>query len=39
MFNILVLKRQENFEVMFCIFSTLVFQISVLEWYLDVYLF
>ena len=38
MFNSLVLTR-ENFEVTFCIFSVLVFQISVLESYLDVYLF
>ena len=38
MFNSLVLKR-ENFEVTFDIFSVLVFQISVLESYLDIYQF
>ena len=39
MFNSLVLKWKRNFEVMFDIFSVLVFQISVLESYLDIYLF
>ena len=39
MFNSLVLTRERNFEVMFDIFSVLVFQISVLESYLDIYLF
>ena len=37
MFNSLVLTRERNFEVTFCIFS--VFQISVDESYLDIYLF
>ena len=39
MFNSLVLMQERNFEVTFCIFSVLVFQISVLESYLDIYLF
>ena len=39
MFNSLVLTRERNFEVTFCIFPLLVFQISVLESYLDIYLF
>ena len=34
-----VLTWERNFEVMFGIFSVLVFQISVLESYLDIYLF
>ena len=38
MFNSLVLTW-ENLEVTFRIFSVLVFQISVLESYLDIYLF
>ena len=39
MFNSLVLTWERNFEVTFGIFSALVFQISVLESYLDIYLF
>ena len=39
MFNSLVLAWKRNFEVTFGIFSVLVFQISVLESYLDIYLF
>ena len=39
MFNSLVLTWERNFEVTFDIFSVLVFQISVLESYLDIYLF
>ena len=39
MFNSLVLKWEKNFEVTFGIFSVFVFQISVLESYLDIYLF
>ena len=39
MFNSHVLKREKNFEVAFGISSVLVFQISVLESYLGVYLF
>ena len=39
MFNSLVLTRERNFEVTFGIFSFLVFQISVLESYLDICLF
>ena len=35
----LVLTWERNFEVTFGIFSVLVFQISVLESYLDIYLF
>ena len=39
MFDNLVLTWERNFEVTFRIFSVLVFQISVLESYLDIYLF
>ena len=39
MFNSVVLTWETNFEVMFGIFSVLLFQISVLESYLDIYLF
>ena len=39
MFNSLVLTWERNFEVTFGIFSVIVFQISVLESYLDIYLF
>ena len=39
MFNSLVLTWERNFEVTFGIYSALVFQISVLEIYLDIYLF
>ena len=39
MFNSLVHKWERNFEVTFHIFSFLVFQIGVLESYLDIYLF
>ena len=39
MFNSLVLTWERNFEVTFGIFSVLVFQISVHESYLDIYLF
>ena len=39
MFNNLVLTWKRNFEVTFAIFSVLVFQISVLESYLDIYVF
>ena len=39
MLNSLVLTWEKNFEVTFDIFSVLVFQISVLESYLDIYLF
>ena len=39
MFNSLVLTWERNFEVTSVIFSVLVFQISVLESYLDIYLF
>ena len=39
MFNSLVLTWERNFEVTFGIFSVLVFQITVLESYLDIYLF
>ena len=39
MFNSLVLTWEKNFEVIFDIFSVLVFQISLLESYLDIYLF
>ena len=38
-FNSLVLTWERNFEVTFDIFSVLVFQISVPENYLDIYLF
>ena len=37
MFNSLVLTWERNFEVTFSIFPVLVFQINVLESYLDVY--
>ena len=39
MFNSLVLMWERNFEVTLGIFSVLVFQINVLESYLDIYLF
>ena len=39
MFNSLVLMWERNFEVTFGIFSVLVYQVSVLESYLDIYLF
>ena len=39
MFNSLVLTWERNFEVMFGVFSVSVFQIRVLESYLDIYLF
>ena len=39
MFNNLALTWERNFEVTFGIFSVLVFQIRVLESYLDIYLF
>ena len=39
MLNSLVLTWERNFEVTFGIFSVLVFQISVLESYSDIYLF
>ena len=39
MLNSLVLTWERNFKVTFGIFSVLVFQINVLESYLDVYLF
>ena len=39
MFTSLVLTWQRNFEVTFGILSVSVFQISVLESYLDIYLF
>ena len=39
MFNSLVLTWERNFELTFGIFSVLVFQITVLESYLDIYLF
>ena len=39
MFNSLVLPWERNSEVTLGIFSVLVFQISVLERYLDIYLF
>ena len=39
MFNSLFLTWERNFEVMFGILSVLVFQISVLESYLDIYVF
>ena len=39
MFNSLVLMWERNFEVMFGTFSVLVSQISVIESYLDIYLF
>ena len=39
MFNSLVVTWEKNFEVRFGIFSVLVFQINVLESYLNIYLF
>ena len=39
MFDSLDLTWERNFEVTFGIFSVLVFQISVLESYLDIHLF
>ena len=39
MFNSLVLEWERNFEVTLGIFSVLVFQITVPESYLDIYLF
>ena len=39
MFNSLILTWERNFEETFDIFSILVFQLSVLESYLDIYLF
>ena len=39
MFNSLVLTWERNFKATFDIFSVLVFQVSVLESYLDIYLF
>ena len=39
MFNSLVLTWERNFEVIFGIFSVLVFRISVPDSYLDIYLF
>ena len=39
MFNSLVLTWERNFEVTFGIFSVLIFQIHVLEIYLDICLF
>ena len=39
MFNSLALAWEKDFEVTFGIFSVLVFQISVLESYLDICLF
>ena len=39
MFNSLILTWERTFEVTFDIFSVLVFQISVPESYLDIYLF
>ena len=39
MFNSLVFKWERNFEVTFGIFPVLVFQINVLESYLDIYPF
>ena len=39
MFDSLILMWERNFEVTFGIFSVLVFQINVLESYLDIYLF
>ena len=38
-FNSLILMWERNFEVTFGIFLVLVFQVSVLESYLDIYLF
>ena len=39
MFTSLVLTWERNFEVTFSIFSVLVFQVSVLENFLDIYMF
>ena len=39
MFNSLVLRWEIHFEVTFSMFSVLVFQITVLESYLHIYLF
>ena len=39
MFNSLVLSWERNFQVTFGIFSVLVFQVTVPESYLDIYLF
>ena len=39
MFNSLVLTWKRNFEMTFSVSSVLVFQINVLESYLDIYLF
>ena len=39
LFNSLVLTWERKFDVTFGIFSVLIFQISVLESYLDIYLF
>ena len=39
MFNSLVLTWERNFEVTFGIFSVLVFQVNILESYLDIYQF
>ena len=39
MFNSLVLTKEINFEVTFGIFSVLLFQVRVLESYLDICLF
>ena len=39
MFNSVVLTWERNFEMTFGVFSVLVFQISVPESYLDIYLF
>ena len=39
MFNSLVLTRERNFEVTFGMLSVLVFQMSVLESYLDIYIY
>ena len=39
MFNSLFLRYERNLKVTFNIFSVLIFQISVVESYLDIYLF
>ena len=39
MFNNVILTLEGKFEMTFCILSVLVFQITVLESYLDIYLF
>ena len=39
MFNSLILTWERNFEVTFGIFSVLLFQVNVLDSYLDIYLF